>query len=105
MKFQHYDLGYRQSGETVKVTLSGNAANVQLMDSSNFHNYRSRRRYHYYGGHARKSPVLLKIPRNGHWHVALDLGGYAGTIRSSIDIIPAPHRLPDVHDVLQEPIR
>lgn len=37
MKFQHYDLGYRQSGETVKVTLSGNAANVQLMDSSTFH--------------------------------------------------------------------
>lgn len=98
MKFQHYDLGYRQAGETVKVTLSGNAANVQLMDSSNFQSYRNRRKYHYYGGHARRSPVLLKIPRPGHWHVALDLGGYAGTVHSSINIIPAPHRLPDIHD-------
>ena len=26
MKFQHYNLGYRQAGETVKVTLSDNAA-------------------------------------------------------------------------------
>ena len=98
MKFQHYDLGYRRTGETVKVILSGNAANVLLMDSSGFQNYRKGRRCQYYGGHARKSPVLLKIPHSGHWHVAIDLGGYAGTTRSSIEIIPAPYRLPDFHN-------
>lgn len=98
MKFQHYDLGNRQKGETVRVTLSGNAANVQLLDSSNFQNYRNGRRCRCYGGHARKSPVLIQIPRSGHWHVAIDLGGYAGSTRTSVDIIPAPYRLPEIHD-------
>lgn len=98
MKFQHYDLGYRQRGEVVQVTLSGNAANVQLMDSSNFQSYRAGRRYTYHGGHATRSPVRLGIPSSGHWHIAIDLGGYAGSIRSSISIIPAPHRLPEIND-------
>ena len=40
MKFIHNDLGYRNGGEVVVVTLSA-AANVLLMDSSNFQNYRS----------------------------------------------------------------
>ena len=30
--------------------------------------------------------------------MAIDLGGYTGNIRSAVDIIPAPHRLPDIHD-------
>ena len=98
MRFQHYDLGNRKKGETVKITLSGNAANVQLMDNANFQKYRNRRSCRYHGGHARKSPVLIGIPRSGRWHLAIDLGGYAGSTRSAVDIIPAPHRLPDIHD-------
>ena len=98
MKFQKYDLGYRKAGETVKVTLSGNSANVQLMDSSNFSSYKAGRRYSYTGGHAKKSPVLLQIPRSGNWHVVIDMGGYRGTVRSSVSVVPGPHRLPDIHD-------
>ena len=98
MDFQHYDIGNRQKGETVTVTLSGNAANVQLLDSSNFQHYRKGRRYRCYGGYARKSPVLIEIPRSGHWHVAIDLGGHAGRIRSAVDIVPVPHRLPEIQD-------
>ena len=91
MDFQYYDLRYRHRGETVKVMLSGNAANVQLMDSSNFQNYRNGRDYRYYGGYAHKSPFLIEIPRSGYWYVTIDLGGHAGTIRSSVDVIPVPH--------------
>lgn len=98
MKFQHYDLGYRSPGEIVEVSLSGNAANVQLMDSSNFQSYRSGRNYRYHGGHTRRSPVRLAIPHSGSWHLAIDLGGYAGTIRSSIRVIPAPYRLPEINE-------
>ena len=36
MNYQVYDLGQLKSGQRVKVTLSGNAANVRLMDSSNY---------------------------------------------------------------------
>ncbi len=98
MNFQHYDLGYRKAGETVEIILSGTAVNVQLMDSSNFQNYRAGRQYRYQGGHAKRSPVHLTIPHSGHWHVGIDLGGYAGTVSSSVNVIRAPYRLPEIHD-------
>ncbi len=90
MQFTHYDLGNLRGGEIVEVTISGSAANVRLMDSSNFQNYRSGRRHTYYGGHAKRSPVRLQVPRGGPWHVTVDLGGYGGSVRSSIRILPGP---------------
>lgn len=98
MKFQHYDLGHRKGGEIVVVNLSGTAANVQLMDNSNFSNYRAGRRYRYTGGHTTRSPVRLQIPHSGHWHIAIDLGGYAGTIRSSVNVLPGPRTLPTIRE-------
>jgi Domain of unknown function (DUF1883) len=32
------------AGDIVEVTLAGNAANVMLLDTANFHNYRQGRR-------------------------------------------------------------
>ena len=90
MKFVHHDLGNRSGGEIVEITLSGNAANVRLMDSSNFSSYKGGRRHKYTGGLAKKSPVRLRIPHSGHWHVAVDLIGLGGSVRSSARIIPGP---------------
>lgn len=59
MKFTHYDLGYKERGQIVEITLQGSAANVQLLDSSNFNNYRNGRQYKYIGGLAKQSPVRL----------------------------------------------
>jgi hypothetical protein len=92
MQFQQYDLGSLNGGEVVEVILQGNAANVQLMDSSNFQNYKSGRKYTYYGGHVTRSPYRINVPRSGRWHVAIDLGGYAGRINSSVRVLPG--RLP-----------
>ena len=50
MNFVHHDLGNRSAGEVVEVTLQGNAANVQLMDSANLSNHQHNRRYTYHGG-------------------------------------------------------
>jgi len=66
MNFQKYDLGNRQGGEIVEVTLKGNAANVRLMDSSNFQSYRSGRKHRCTGGYVTRSPVRLPIPHSGH---------------------------------------
>ena len=90
MKFIHTDLGNRKGGEIVEVNLSGNAANVRLMDSSNFQSYKNGRQHKYYGGHAKRSPVRLKIPRAGHWHVAVDTGGYSGRVNASVRVFPGP---------------
>ncbi|MGO9201856.1 MAG: DUF1883 domain-containing protein [Limisphaerales bacterium] len=72
MKFHYYDLAHLSGGETVVVTLSGNAMNVRLMDSSNYESYRSGRSHRYIGGLAERSPVRLGVPRSGHWYVTLD---------------------------------
>ena len=96
MNFQHYSLGHRSRGEVVVVTLSGNAANVRLMDSSNFQSYRSGRRHQYIGGLARRSPVRLQIPRSGQWHVTIDLQGLRGRVQSAIRVEPNP--LPDIQE-------
>ena len=90
MQFTQYDLGQRQGGEVVEVSLSGSATNVRLMDGSNFQNYRAGRQHHYFGGHATRSPVRLQIPHSGHWYVVIDLGGYPGSVRSGVRVLPGP---------------
>ena len=87
MNFVHHNLGNLRGGEIVQVTLEGNAANVLLLDNSNFGSYKAGRKYRHYGGHVKESPVRLEIPHAGHWHIAVDLGGYAGRVRSSAQVL------------------
>jgi hypothetical protein len=72
----------------VEVTLSGSAANVRLLDHSNFQAYRNGRRHRYIGGLAKRSPVRLQIPKSGHWHTVVDMQGLRGTTRASFRVIP-----------------
>ena len=65
MNYTHYDLGVLGGGEIVEVSLEGNAANVRLMDSSNFSAYRAGRQHRFYGGQATRSPVRLQVPAAG----------------------------------------
>jgi hypothetical protein len=88
MKFTHYDLGNCRGGEVIEVTLQGSAANVRLMDSSNFSSYRSGRNHRYHGGLVKRSPWRVQVPRAGHWHVTVDMAGLRGTVRSSIRQLP-----------------
>ena len=54
MQYTVYDLHQCSRGERFQVTLQGNAANVRLMDSSNYNNYKNGRRHSFYGGLDRK---------------------------------------------------
>jgi len=85
-QFIHSDLGFRQSGEIVEVSLTS-GANVRLMDSVNLSSYRTGRAYRCYGGLARQSPVHLPIPSAGHWHLVVDLQGLRGSARASIRVV------------------
>jgi hypothetical protein len=82
------DLGFRQAGDVVEITLSGSAANIRLLDSGNFQSYRNGRQHRYIGGLAKQSPVRLQIPNSGHWHVVVDMQGLQGTTRASFRVIP-----------------
>ena len=88
MNFTHYRLGHVDRGSIVEVTLKGSAVNVRLMDNSNFNSYKAGRQHRCIGGLAKRSPVRLQVPRSGTWHVAVDMQGLRGTVRSSIRVIP-----------------
>ncbi len=88
MQFQQYDLGQLKGGEIVEITLKGNAANVKLMNSSNFQSYKSGKRHTYYGGYVTRSPYKIPVPSSGRWYVTVDLGGYSGKVSSSVRVLP-----------------
>jgi hypothetical protein len=86
MDYLSFDLGQQPAGAGVRVTLEGNAANVRLMDRSNFRSYQAGREHRCYGGHYNRSPVVLTVPNYDHWYVAVDYGGYAGRGRASVEV-------------------
>lgn len=85
MKYLHYSINASE-GATVQVTLD-KQANVRLLDSVNYQRYQSGEQHRYFGGLAKTSPIRLQVPQTGIWHVVIDLGGYAGTVRASVKII------------------
>lgn len=85
MNFLHYIVQI-QSGEAVQVSLD-KQANVRIMDSLNFNNYKQGRRHSFLGGLVKKSPIYLQPPYPGQWHLVVDLGGYSGTVRASVETI------------------
>jgi uncharacterized protein DUF1883/TIR domain-containing protein len=89
MEHLYWDLGNVKTGSTVVVTLR-NQANVQVMTSSEYRNYKSGRRYRYLGGHVRRSPYSVAVPTNDHWFVAIDLGGLSGRVNAGVAVQPPP---------------
>ncbi len=85
MEHLHYEFD-APAGAIVEVTLD-RRANVLLLDSANYQRYRRLERFEYRGGEATSSPVRLPVPGAGHWHVAIDLGGAGGHIRTSARLI------------------
>lgn len=87
MDFVHHKLGHRKRGEVIEIELDA-AANVRLLNSSQFSAYRSGRSFRAIQGQARQSPVRFQIPQSGQWHVVIDFGGYPGRVRSSVRVLP-----------------
>ena len=88
MNFLHYDISAK-SGDVVRVTLN-KQANVRLMDDSNFASYKKGDLYHFYGGLATRSPIDVTVPHNGSWNLVVDLGGYAGVVQASVQVLKQP---------------
>lgn len=87
MNFLHYNLNLF-SGDVVEITLD-KQANVRLMDDNNFSNYKNGMRHQYYGGYTTLSPARITAPRQGHWHLVIDLGGYSGKVNASVRVLKA----------------
>lgn len=88
-RFTHYDLKPQRAGTTIEVTLSA-VNNVRLMTATNFQRFTERLDFKYVGGVARRSPIRLVIPENGHWLLIVDMEGHNGLAESSVKLIAAP---------------
>lgn len=77
---------YLSRGDVVVVECS-HQCNVIVMDDSNYSAYRSRRQYHYHGGHFTHFPARVSVPTDGHWNTVIDLGGGRANIRYNIGYI------------------
>jgi hypothetical protein len=95
MNFLQFDLGNRTRGEIVEITLTS-GANVRLMTSSEFSNYKNGRSHRYIGGLAKQSPIRLQIPNSGQWYVAVDMQGLQGSTRASVRTLPGV--LPEIRE-------
>ncbi|MEK6736294.1 MAG: DUF1883 domain-containing protein [Pseudomonadota bacterium] len=95
MNYLQFDLGSRKSGEIVEVTLTS-GANVRLMTSSEFSNYKNGRNHRCIGGLAKRSPIRLQITSSGHWFVAVDMQGLQGSTKASVRILPGV--LPEIQE-------
>jgi hypothetical protein len=75
MVFYYADLGTLSRGSIIELTLTGDAGNVRLLDASNFDAYSDGRpESRAAGGYVTRSPIHLKVPRDGHWYVTVDYG-------------------------------
>jgi hypothetical protein len=72
--------------DLIEVALDGQA-NVMLLDPENFERYRRREPFQYYGGLATVTPTRLVPPSRGRWHLAVDLGGRAGSVRAGVRLL------------------
>ncbi len=87
-RFTHYDLKGLRAGTVIEVTLSA-VANVRLMTADNFQRFTETLKHQFVGGVAKKSPVRLTIPEDGHWHLVVDMEGHNGLAESSVKKIDA----------------
>ncbi len=59
---------------SVEVQLQ-HAADVFLVDSTNFQKYRSGQRFKYFGGHYTRTPVRISVQGAGRWYLIVRGGG------------------------------
>jgi hypothetical protein len=85
MDFLHHEFDAGPE-DVIEVTLD-HAANVQLLDPTNFQNYKNGRQFRYFGGYVTTTPYQVRPPHRGHWHLAIDLGGNAGTVRAGVRML------------------
>jgi hypothetical protein len=96
LNYLHYEFDTGPE-DVIEVSLRGQA-NVRLLDNTNFEKYSSGQSHHFaLGGFVKVSPVDLRPPSPGHWHVVIDLGGYAGRVGASVRKVTDKDSLEDNH--------
>jgi len=91
--FNYWDLGNCQRGDVWRVELD-KAANVFLVDSSNYSAFKAGRRFTYYGGLIERTPHDFVIPRSGRWYIVAHCWGLRYPARISLRRLALPQAMP-----------
>jgi hypothetical protein len=71
--------------QVIKVSLDARC-NVFAIDRYSYENYKKGLNYKYYGGYAKKTPVILKPP-SGTYYVVIDNGGESYKLKAAVQVI------------------
>jgi hypothetical protein len=71
--YNYFDLGQCKRGDVWRVELT-RAANVFLVDPTNYSNFKNSRDFRYRGGLIQRSPHDFVIPSPGRWYIVAHLG-------------------------------
>ena len=85
MDYLYFDLKYLKQNDIVKAIIKGTECNVILLNSINFSNYKSGRKFEYYGGHYDHSPAVITVPHYDHWYLVVD----SGNVKVNVSVIEA----------------
>lgn len=68
------DLGEKEGGELLKVTLlRRKVGNVKLLDQLNYRNYQKNQYHLFWGGRiSNHDSVFIAIPSKGYWYAVVD---------------------------------
>jgi hypothetical protein len=91
--FNYWDLGSCQRGDVWRVELD-KAANVFLVDSSNYAAFKADRRFTYYGGLIERTPHDFVIPQSGRWYIVAHSWGLKYPARVSLRQLSIPQAMP-----------
>ena len=101
MRYGYHDLGEQQAGTAVTVRWSSAAADVLLLDPVSFSKYCRGEKlvFRRGGGRYSRSPARLSIPETGHWYVVVDLRGYSGNAKATVEVLnPNAAETPNPHE-------
>ena len=88
MSYLHYTVD-AAAESTIRVNIVGQAR-VRLMDQLNYFKYKRGKACESVSeGVADNSPVMLKPPYKGQWHIIVDTGGKSGDIKASVETLDA----------------
>jgi len=85
MNYLLYDFDL-QTNDKIQITLD-HMANIRLLDSINYNNYKNGMEYRYYGGLVEKSPFTLTTPAAGKWFLVIDLQGMGGSVNATVKVL------------------
>ena len=100
MRFWCYDLGQQPDDRLAVLRMRGSAANVILLDPLNLYRYRNGQSFFYWGGYHRRPSVRLEIPKDEHWYLVIDDGGYGRSVHTELQVLT-----PDESGAASEPER